>query len=285
MLKLALSLFTGACLLGLAASPPSIGIVKSTGEYRVNGSPVPGNSTLFEGDIVETAAARSVVQLGAAQFTLLPASRAHIFRDRTVLEKGSGLLAGAQNQVVEAATLRIVQTGKNSVVQVEISAPNQVSVAAREGGAEVRNSSGVLVASLRTGMALAFEPQSGASTAVKMTGTVTTQNGKYYLTDENTHVKVELQGQDLEAFVGKEVDMEGSAIPGAAVSGGASQVVQVVTITVVKRRRPAGAGAGGGGGLSHGATAAIIGGVAVAGTMVGLASAGTFSGAAAASVP
>jgi len=286
MLKLFFSLLSGGCLLVSAAAPPSIGIVKSTGEYRVNGSTVPGNSTLFEGDVVETSAARSVVQLGATQLTLLPASRAHIFRDRTVLEKGSGLLAGAQTHAVEAATLRIVQSTKNSVVQVEISAPNRVSVAAREGGAEVRNSSGMLVASLRTGMALAFEPQAGASTAVKMTGDVTTQDGKFYLTDGCAKVKVELLGQDLGQFVGKRVDVAGSGIPGATASGGALQVVQTITITRVKVA-PCAAGAPGAGsagaagagpaGLSHAATAAIIGGVAVAGTVVGLATAGTFS--------
>jgi len=285
MLKLVFSLLTGGCLLVSAAAPPSIGIVKSTGEFRVNGSAVPGNSTLFEGDVVETSAARSVVQLGATQFTLLPASRAHIFRDRTVLEKGSGLLAGAQNDAVEAATLRIVQTAKNSMVQVEISAPNRVSVAVREGGAEVRNSSGVLVASLRTGMALAFEPQAGASTAVEMTGAVTKQDGKFYLTDPCTNVKVQLLGVDLDRYVGKREDVAGSGIPGATPSGGASQVVQAVTIAPLKgKAAPCAVGTVGAAALSGAAKAAIIGGVAVAGAAVALAAAGTFSGAAPASI-
>ena len=96
MLKLAFSLLTTGCLI-LAAAPASIGIVKSTGQFRVNGSAIRGNGNLFEGDMVETGDARSVVHVGTTQFILLPESRAHIFRDRTVLEK-----APASSQALKA---------------------------------------------------------------------------------------------------------------------------------------------------------------------------------------
>ena len=294
MFKLALSLLTIGCLLALTAAPASIGIVKSTGQFRVNGSAIPGNSNLFEGDVVETAGGRSIVQIGATQFTLLPESRAHIFRGRTVLEKGSGLFAGAPSYAVEAATLRIAPAAKNSVIQVEISAPNRISVATREGGAEVRNSSGVLVASLRSGMALAFDPQAaGASTALKIKGTVESGDGKFFLTDTTTNVKFELQGTDLAKYDRKCVEIAGSSIPGVTAAAGASQVCQVVTIQQVGCKKVAAAGAAGAGaagagagaGISAGATAAIVGGIAVAGVVGGLAAAGTFSGAASGSIP
>src|ERR1035437_2636300 len=292
MIKFALSLLTTGCLLALTAAPASIGIVKSTGQFRVNGSAIPGNSNLFEGDVVETAGGRSIVQIGATQVTLLPESRAHIFRGRTVLEKGSGLFAGAPSYAVEAATLRIAPAAKNSVIQVEISAPNRISVATRQGGAEVRNSSGVLVASLRSGMALAFDPQAaGASTALKIAGTVESRDGKFFLTDTTTNVKFELQGTDLAKYDRKCVEITGSSIPGVTAAAGASQVCQVVTIQQVGCKKVAAAGAAGAGaagagaagagaatGISAAATAAIIGGVAVAGVLGGLAAAGTFSG-------
>lgn len=289
MIKFALSLLTIGCLLALTAAPASIGIVKSTGQFRVNGSAIPGNSNLFEGDVVETAGGRSIVQIGATQFTLLPQSRAHIFRDRTVLEKGSGLLAGTQSHTVEAATLRIAPAAKNSVIQVEISAPNRISVATRQGGAEVRNSSGVLVASMRSGTALSFDPQAaGASTALKIKGTVESGDGRFFLTDTTTNVKFELQGTDLAKYDRKCVEITGSSIPGVTAAAGASQVCQVVTIQQVGCKKVAAAGAAGAGaagagaagagaGISAGATAVIVGGVAVAGVVGGLAAAGTFS--------
>jgi len=161
---------------------------------------------------------------------------------------------------------------------VEISASNCISVATRDGSAEVRNSSGVLVASLRSGVALTFEPQAADATgALKITGTLESHDGKFFLTDTTTNVRFELQGTDLAQYVGKQVEIIGSSIPGATAAGGASQVAQVITVKSAGRGA---AGAAAGGGLSRGATAAIVGGVAVVGAAVGLAAAGTFSKAA-----
>ena len=49
----------------------------------------------------------------------------------------------------------------------------------------MRNSSGVLTASLRPGMALAFEPQSASAAAVRMTGVIESRNGAYLLTEQD----------------------------------------------------------------------------------------------------
>jgi hypothetical protein len=286
MFKVMLSLIVGASLLVLEAAPASIGTVKSAGEFRVDGSAIRGNSTVFDGSLIETAAARTVVQISGAEVTLLPDSRVKMYRDRTELEKGSTLLRGPANHVVEAATLRIATASKDSVVQVELASPESVSVAARSGAAEVRNSSGVLVASLRTGMALAFDLQGGAATQVKMSGTLVSQDGKFLLTDATTNVKVELRGADLAKYAGKCVEIAGSSMPGAQAAAGASQVVTVVTIKSVSCGKPGAAAAGGAAGagaagaahgISTGATVAIVGGVAVGGTFIGLAAAGTFS--------
>jgi hypothetical protein len=279
MSKLLLVFLMIGCLMLVSAVSPSIGIVKSTGEFRVNGAAVRGNGTLFDGNVLETVRARSVVELGETRLTLLPESRARIFKGRTILEKGSGLLSAGAGHTVEAANLRVT-TGASSVLQVEISSPTRVLMAARSGAAEVRNASGVLVASLHVGMALSFDQQSGAASgAVQMTGTLVSRNGAYFLTDSTTKVTVELIGTDLAKYVGQEVEVTGSTVPGVTVAAGASQQVQVITIQPVRRRRPAGAG------LSGGTTAAIIGGVAVGGAVAGLAAAGVFSGANDVSVP
>jgi len=274
----------------MAAAPPSIGTVRSNGEFRVDGTVVRGNSTLFEGNVVETVGTRSVVQLGGEQVTILPGSRAAIYHDRTVLEKGS-LLASAGRLPVEAAGLRIAPMAGNSSIQVEIPAAGRVSVAARDGGAEVRNQTGVLVASLRTGMALAFEPQAAAPQTVQVTGVVQSSEGRFFLTDETTHVTSEMVGLDLTKDVGKRIQVNGDIVSGAPLVAHASQVVRV-THRKLMGAASAGAATNGGsngggagaagaataGGLSHGAMAAIVGGVAVGGTMVGLAATGTFSG-------
>jgi hypothetical protein len=292
MLKYLLPLFAAASLMPVSATSPSIGLVKSSGEFRVDGSAVRGNGNIFEGTLVETAAARSVIQLADAQITLAPDSRARVYRDHTVLEKGSGFVKDGARHVIEAATLRIAPSTRDSVVQIEITGPSRVTVAARGGLAEVRNSSGILTARLLPGMELAFSPQAAADAAVKITG-CESHDGAYFLTDETTGVKFELQGTEVSNYAGKKVEITGSSIPGATPAAGASQVVHAVTINTVKGTCKAGAAAAAGGvaaagaaagtaaaaagGLSTAAVVAIVGGVAVTGTAAGLARAGTFS--------
>jgi len=274
-------LLAGSLLVVSAAS--SIGLVKSTGEFRVDGAAVRGNGTVFEGNLIETTSARSVIRLGDTEITLAPESRARFYRDRTVLEKGSGFVKDGARYVIEADTLRIVPSARDSVVQIAIASPSHVTVATRGGGAEVRNSSGVLTANLLPDMALAFDPQAAADTAVTMTGVIKEENGAYFLTDETTKVKVQLQAgadPDVSKYVGKKVEITGSSIPGSNPAGGASQLVRAVTVKPVVKQggKAAGAGtAGAAAGHSTGVVITIVGGVAVGGTVVGLAAAGTFS--------
>ena len=273
MFKYVTCLFAVGSLLLLSAASSSIGFVKSTGDFRVDGSAVRGNGTVFEGNVIETTTARSVIQLADAEITLAPESRARVYRDRTVLEKGSGFVRDGARHVIEAATLRIVPSVRDSVVQIEITSPSNVTVATRGGAAEVRNSSGVLTASLRPGMALAFNPQAGAAASVKVTGVIELRDGAYFVTDETTKVKIQLmESPDVIKYVGVECDVTGSSIPGQTAVGGASQVVSPITVVPVKKKRGV-------------AAIVIIGGVAAAGVLGGLAAAGTFSSSGALSTP
>ena len=274
MRKLVVSFIAGGCLLLGAATPGSIGFVRSTGDFRVDGSTVRGNSTVFDGNVIETAAARSVVQQDGFQITLAPESRARFYRDRTVLEKGAGLLRDADKHIFEADSLQISAAARDSVVQVDIQSSTRIAVSARSGAAQVRSASGLLLADLRPGTALAFDTQTGASSVVKLTGIVKLHDGKYFLTDATSNVTVQLQGAEIAQYVGKKIEIAGSVIPGATVPTGASEVVQVTNAQIVGAGSAAVAGAG-----VAVAKISIIGGVAVGGTVAGLAAAGTFSGA------
>jgi hypothetical protein len=110
-------------------------------------------------------------------------------------------------------------------------------------------------------MALAFDTHAGASGAVTLHGKVELRDGKYFLTDPTTNVTVQLLGS-VSKYVGKNVEINGSTVPGATPAAGASQVVQVVS---VKAAAAAGAGAATAAhaGLGIGAKVAIISGVAV----------------------
>lgn len=282
-------------LLAISAATPSIGFVKSAGEFRVDGSAVRGNGTVFEGALVETSGSRSVIQLAGVQITLAPDSRVRVYHDRTVLEKGGESVKGGEGHMVEAATLRIAPFEPDSVIQIDYTAPMRVTVSATGGRAEVRNSAGVLTASVRPGVALAFEPQAAASAAAKLTGVIEVRGHQYFLTDETSKVTVQLQDSaDVVKYAGKRVLVTGSALPGSTPGAGASQVIRPVTIQLLGNlKKGAGAagaaggiaGAGGaavpggaaaGAGISSTAVVAIVGGVAVAGTVGGLAAVGSF---------
>jgi hypothetical protein len=254
------------------AAPPSIGVIRSSGDFQVDGSTVSGNATLFEGSTVQTAAAQSKIQLSSgAEILLEPNSRAQVYKDH-----------------VEAATLRISPTGTHTVAEVLTQDSTHVSISALQGLVDVRNGAGVLVATVRPGMALAFSAQAGgASTASKLKGCLVKKGDKYFLTDTITNVTVELQGPDVGKNAGHQIDVTGSMIPGATPGAGASQVVQVVTVDFVGSSCtvPGGAVAAAGAGLSTGVIVAIVAGVAAVGITVGLAASGTFSGRSAASTP
>jgi hypothetical protein len=290
MSKFAIILSGVLCFLSVAmAAPASIGFVKSTGDFRVDGSTIRQNGTVFDGNLIETATARSVVELASVEITLSPDSRAKVFRDHTILEKGTGVVKETGSHIIEADTLRITPSAKDSVVQVDVTSPSSVTVAARSGSAEVRNAAGVLVASVRPGLALAFGSQAGAATAFDATGVEEFKDGKYFLTDTTTHVTVQLEGTDLAKYVGKCVEVTGSIIPGTTPPAPATELVEVAGVKSGSCHTGAGAGAGSGaavkGGLSTLAKVAIIGGVAAGGAVVGLASAGTFSSKTSASTP
>jgi hypothetical protein len=264
------------------AAPVSIGFIRSTGDFVVDGSTIRQNGTVFDGNLIETTTARSVIELASVEITLSPDSRAKIFRDHTILEKGTGVVKEGGSHVIEADTLRISPSEKDSVVQVEITGPTSVTVAARSGSAEVRSASGVLVASVRPGLALAFGSQAGAATAFTGTGVEDAKNGEFFLTDTTTHVTVQLQGPDLLKYKGHCVEVTGSIIPGQTPTQPASELIQVATIRLTACTPVGGAAKAG---LSTLAKAAIVGGVAVGGAVVGLAASGSFSSKPSASTP
>lgn len=274
MLKPLVLFFAGGSLSVAMAATLSIGFVQSNGDFRADGSRVVGNSTLFEGTLIETNSTRSVLNLPDAQITLSPDSRAKVFHDHTILEKGTGLLKESDRHAIEAKTLHITPVSKGSIVQVDITGPSQIAVASRRGSVEIRNSSGVLVASLHPGAALALDAQPGTATAVTMSGQIIQKNGNYFLTDTTTNVTVQLKGADVAKHVGKQVVINGSIVSGSQPATGASQVIQVVSITSLA--------AGGSiatptSGISVLTKAVVIGGVSAAGTIIGLAAAGSFT--------
>jgi hypothetical protein len=100
---LARSVFIFSFLSAVVVAAPAIGIVTASGHFSVEGSQVWGNATLFDGATVETSTASSELTLrNGVKLQLGAESRARIWQNRMVLEKGLAQLAAPASYEVRA---------------------------------------------------------------------------------------------------------------------------------------------------------------------------------------
>jgi hypothetical protein len=254
-LQSAISLFTCGCLVSVAASPSGIGVVVTSGQAQVDGAVVRGNSTLFQGNLVQAGQGTSDLMFpGGSNLLLQPGSAVRVFREYGVLDHGAAVQRGSNTLVADG--LKISSLSPQGAVFIAIQDGSRLSVAAQGGAAEVRNPSGDLVARLEPGKALSFAIQAGpqgstglpqtpptatttgqspAPAGVQMTihGILRTDHpgryGHYLLTDIPSKVTYELQGPGLDDLVGASVEVTGSTFDTAAAEG-ASKVFSVSDI-------------------------------------------------------
>lgn len=268
------------------AAPPVIGTILAKGSFRLDGSTVKGNGTLFEGSLIETLQAGSSIQLSSgARLSLSAESRGKLYGDHIVLEKGESRLENGTGFRLVALGLTIQPERGSSTGRVALDGNTKVRVTALTGSFRVLNTHGMLVASLAAGSALAFEPHPMDPNATRITGVLSRQDGHFTITDEVTKVNVEVTGPGLYAQVGRRLEINGSMDPTATPVSGTSQVVRAMQFQTPAPGGPSGtapAGAGGaGGGAATGISVgiiAVIAGVAAAAVIGGLAAAGDLPG-------
>ncbi len=280
------------------APGPAIGSVTATGSFLVDSSKVWRSTTLFDGSTVETNDGPSNVRLNdGGQVRLGADSRAKVYRNRVVLEKGLTQLQTTADTPLEARTLKVYSASADSVGQMRLSESNKVIVAAVRGSLRVTNASGVLVANLAAPAALTFDPQvgGGAASPTRLSGCLLSRDGKFVVVDQTTNVTMEVYGATLDKQLGNRVEVSGTADVMPAGAAGSAERVHVTDMKLIAKGGCAsvakkvgaavpggvgGAAAGGASaaGISTAATVAVVGGVAVGGALGGLAAAGSFSG-------
>ncbi len=248
-LQSAIALFTSSCLVSVAASPSSVGFVVTNGRAQVDGSVVHGNSTLFQGSVVQAGSVTSDLMFpGGSNLLLQPDSAVKVYREYAVLQRGGAIQRGAHALVADG--LKVSSLSPQGAVFVDVQDKSHLKVTAQSGAAEVRNPSGVLVARLEPGKALSFAIQvpqqspaqnltpaagSQAPAGVQLTlhGVLRKDHpgryGHFLLTDVATNVTYELQGPNLDDLVGASVEVTGSTFDTTAAEG-ASKVMSVSDI-------------------------------------------------------
>ena len=269
-ISLILLLVVGGLTAGSAAS--AIGIATAKGSFQVDNATVSGNSTLFDGALVETGTVGTVLELdGGVRMYLGSASRAKVYRDRLILERGEGQIESAGRYKFEAGNLRILPASPEATARVALQGDSRVRVSALAGDLQVTTDTGTLLASLDPGRTLEFEPQAaGAAAPFRVSGCVQKQDGRFLLQDDTAAVSFELQGPELEEAVGQRVEILGTNVTGA------SGMIRVVRFTRLPGNcvNPASSRSNSGGktgdaGMSAGSKAII------AGVVIGAAAAGT----------
>ncbi len=209
----------------------------------------------------------------AASVYLAVASRAKVFRDHMVLERGNSELTGSSHYWVEARGLQIGSLESAAKARVSLLGNRQVMVAALGGRVRVENGHGVLVAWVAAGRTLEFEPQAaGAAPAIAtLTGCLQKIDGHYILTDSTTGVKVELKGARTAEEAGNNVTITGLEDPAGATTPIASQLIDATKVVMNSKHcvvpgSPAAPAAPSAGVASK----VIIGGVIVAGATTGI---------------
>jgi hypothetical protein len=247
-LQSAIALLTCSCLVCVAASPSSIGIVVTSGQAQVDGAVVRGNSTLFPGSLVQSGTATSDLMLpGGSNLLLQPNAGVRVYREYAVLEHGAAVQRGSNTLVADG--LKVSSLSPQGAVFVAIQDGSRLSVAAQGGAAEVRNPAGDLVARLEPGKALSFAIQAAPQTTpppattgqssppsgeqVTIHGIVRKDHpgryGHFLLTDIPSKVTYELQGPGLDDLVGASVEVTGSTFDTTPAEG-ASKALSVSDI-------------------------------------------------------
>jgi hypothetical protein len=270
----------------------------ANGSFQVDHSRVWGNTTLFDGSIIETESAISQLHLtGGVQMRLASGSRATVYQHKLVLDYGG--LESAANYEVQANSLHIFASGPDGLARVQVRGQRDVLVAAVRGAVRVTNAGGVLIANVEAGRTLNLEPQdAGTAAPTRVTGCLLAKGGKMIVAEQTANVILELRGAGLDKELGNRVEINGVAETTPSTVAGASQVVRVVGLRRVASggcseaakkvggsvigagsvaAAPAAAAGASGGGIGIG-TIAVIGGVAAAATVGGLGLAGSLPG-------
>jgi hypothetical protein len=228
MYVLAGALCASSC--ALAASPSIIGSVTVRGETKIDNHDVQGSGTVFDGSVVETGQSISSsadLRLEKnGEITLLRDSRGVLYRDHFVLERGAAQLGLTDSFKIQASGVVVVPTEANSSGIVSIDQANSVTVDAKNGTLEIRNSSGAGLARVRPGHPLAFSSVAGKSSSdFSATGRVSSENGRYYLDSAETGMKYEVKGEGLQSYNGHSVLASGVLQPAASGAGVAGVLV------------------------------------------------------------
>jgi hypothetical protein len=216
----------------LLGSGPVIGVVSAEGSFRLDNVAAVAHATLFDGSEIQSDASTPRLDLKDGAWLLLAtSSRVKIGGQRIAIEQGTAEIGGAARYDLEAGTLRIKPANNRALVRVQVNGERQVLVASSGAPAQVYTSAGLLVAKVRDGATLSFDPQAGPATSAQVPGCLLAKGGRYLVVNLESKQVVEVTGQDVSKEVGNRVLVTGTVMTGVTPLPPATQVVRVGILT------------------------------------------------------
>jgi hypothetical protein len=232
--KLQIGILALAAACAASAVPRYIGVISAEGGLWVDSAGVSDHATVFEGSIVETTDAPATVQIGKTVRVLLDTnSRAQVYADHLLLERGRGQLDSGSNYRVEAQTLRVMSGSAQSRAVVAINGSGAVEVGSLKGDLRVANAGGVRVANVGAGNSIELRLEQGRDTAI-LTGCVAKTGRAYVMRDEVSAVLVELRGAEMASQSGKHVQVTGQVVSSKGAVHAADFAVRAAKLKVLE---------------------------------------------------
>ena len=187
------------CAVALAAPFVPVGVLTSSGSIRVDGAEVRGSGTVFNGSVVETGSNTSQLNLKHGnRFESAAASRAQVYDDHAVLERGSSQIHASPGYSLQVNSVHITPVGPSSTIRVFRISDSKLRVVGVSGQSKVDDAGGLTIAQVVPGAAIDIQQKpEGASSTAKISGKLKKQEGHYTLVDVATTTTLELQGKSL----------------------------------------------------------------------------------------
>ena len=217
--------------LSFAGSPAAIGVVSASGQFRLEGSRIWGNSTLFEGARVETSDASSELALSnGVKVHLAAGSSARVWQRRLELERGTGQVTASSAFEVNAGGVTVAADAsvKGSRYRVGVSPGARLEVAALSGNARVMGARGKVLAAVPVGSNMSFAMQQ----VVTRAGCLVYKDNGFLLQVDDSPDVFQLAGGPLAENVGNRVTVTGAVGLNAATINPAMLILNVTALLV-----------------------------------------------------
>ena len=212
---------------GLRAAAP-LGALTTVASVRVDNYQTRGAATVIDGSTVETQAYPAEIDLAeGVRIHLYADTRARVYARCLLVEQGGAQLRSAGGYSIVSTSMHVIPTSQSAVIRVQDSS-DAVRVGVVAGTAELRQTNGLLVASLNAGGAVNLDrpPDAAAGGPTELTGTLSQKDGRFLLLDDGSGKTVELNGEGLDKAVGRCISVLGSRDP-------ATQIVYLAGFTQI----------------------------------------------------